>query len=394
MPYLAEAIITIVLTMSIVILLSKVLLNFINEVYSKVQVLEEIAEEHSKKISELKSLQAENQEKSSSLLKETTNKIISAEKEATNQLLQINKYQAETLTDNIDSTRNKLSMQSKELDNKISETTATLAANYQEIKQSQDSISKVLQEQNDTAQEVTKNTSDALELINKNVKEVQTGLTTVAIETSQDVNDHLDKIEQLNRDSLSSLKRCESKGAETQGATKQLITKLNSVEDAVYEVLNDSDELKKILKALSALENNLKQEIQKGFASKNEVRNVQTISRATATTPTVSREQPKQVNQTRIEKIEDKKTHNIVRNHYNKGQLVKSEMSNSSGQLIYVLEYANGKISRSLNYGTNGALTNEQIYYDNGQVHYRKEYDKSQKVNITEFDRKGFKIKR
>lgn len=89
-----------------------------------------------------------------------------------------------------------------------------------------------------------------------------------------------------------------------------------------------------------------------------------------------------------IETITDEETKNIVLNHYTDGNLARSILKNPSGQIIYELEYNTGKISISRNYDAEGRMNIEQIFYDDGQVHYRNEFTKTG-MKTTEFDNQG-----
>lgn len=89
-----------------------------------------------------------------------------------------------------------------------------------------------------------------------------------------------------------------------------------------------------------------------------------------------------------IETITDEETKNIVLNHYTDGNLARSILKNPSGQIIYELEYNTGKISISRNYDAEGRMNIEQIFYDDGQVHYRNEFTKTG-MKTTEFDNHG-----
>ena len=92
----------------------------------------------------------------------------------------------------------------------------------------------------------------------------------------------------------------------------------------------------------------------------------------------------------RTENILDNETGNLVINQYKDGKVVKSTMKDSKGHIIYELEYVNERIVRSRNYNNKGQLNVEQIFYDNGQVHYRNEYTPNGRIT-TEFDINGKK---
>lgn len=96
------------------------------------------------------------------------------------------------------------------------------------------------------------------------------------------------------------------------------------------------------------------------------------------------------ISKKRTEKIYDIETGYTVINQFKNDKLIKSTMNDSSGTIIYETVYLNEKIVRSRNYDKKGNLDLEQTYYDNGQVHYRKEFTLSGK-KITEFDINGKK---
>ena len=95
-------------------------------------------------------------------------------------------------------------------------------------------------------------------------------------------------------------------------------------------------------------------------------------------------------NPNRTETIVDSQTNNMVLNQFVDGKLAKSIMKDVKGHLLYELEYKNGQIAKSRNYDIQGNMNIEQIYYDNGQVHFRNEITRSGKIT-TEFDRNGNK---
>lgn len=99
------------------------------------------------------------------------------------------------------------------------------------------------------------------------------------------------------------------------------------------------------------------------------------------------------ISKKRTEKIYDIETGYTVINQFKNDKLIKSTMNDSSGTIIYETVYLNEKIVRSRNYDKKGNLDLEQTYYDNGQVHYRKEFTLSGK-KITEFDINGKKKKK
>ena len=103
--------------------------------------------------------------------------------------------------------------------------------------------------------------------------------------------------------------------------------------------------------------------------------------------PTPIKQEP---NPNRTETIVDSQTNNIVLNQFVDGKLAKSIMKDVKGHLLYELEYKNGQIAKSRNYDIKGNMNIEQIYYDNGQVHFRNEITRNGKIT-TEFDRNGNK---
>ncbi|MBR5593762.1 MAG: hypothetical protein IKW46_06770 [Bacteroidaceae bacterium] len=88
----------------------------------------------------------------------------------------------------------------------------------------------------------------------------------------------------------------------------------------------------------------------------------------------------------RMEEFFDAETGNIVSNHYKDGNLVKSVMK-QKGCVVYEVEYEDDRIYKTRNYDTTGNVNIEQVFYENGQVHYRNEYT----VEVTEFDINGKK---
>jgi YD repeat-containing protein len=92
----------------------------------------------------------------------------------------------------------------------------------------------------------------------------------------------------------------------------------------------------------------------------------------------------------RTETIVDDESGNVVLYHYKNGDLIKTTMKDKQNRTIYELEYINGRIQRSKNYDTNGKLSIEQTFHNNGQVHYRIEYTKKGKIT-SEFDNNGNK---
>ena len=99
------------------------------------------------------------------------------------------------------------------------------------------------------------------------------------------------------------------------------------------------------------------------------------------------------VNQDGEESFTDEVTKNKVVNKYVNGKLRKTTMKDTQGHLLYEMEYdSEGLLSISKSYDIAGNLTIEQVYYEDGQVHYRKEYSrKNGPVNVTEFDKQGNK---
>lgn len=97
-----------------------------------------------------------------------------------------------------------------------------------------------------------------------------------------------------------------------------------------------------------------------------------------------------------IESYVDEKTGNIVENYYEEGVLIKSIMKQQNGNVIYELLYSEGNVEKSIQYNEEGKMSIEQIFFSNGEVHYRNEYTykngKTQKV-VTEFDETGNKLK-
>lgn len=93
-------------------------------------------------------------------------------------------------------------------------------------------------------------------------------------------------------------------------------------------------------------------------------------------------------NPNRQETILDSESGNLVLNSYKDNLLVKSIMKDKHGHVIFEMEYAHGNLVRSKNYDDKGNVNIEQIYYDNGQVHFRNEFTKKGKVS-TEFDNNG-----
>ena len=91
----------------------------------------------------------------------------------------------------------------------------------------------------------------------------------------------------------------------------------------------------------------------------------------------------------RTEEFFDEQSGYIVSNQYKDCELIKSTMKQSE-QVVYDVEYKNNKIYRTQNYDTDGNVNIEQLFYDNGQVHYRKEYTKNG-IIVTEFDVDGNK---
>lgn len=95
------------------------------------------------------------------------------------------------------------------------------------------------------------------------------------------------------------------------------------------------------------------------------------------------------LNPNRTEDFFDEQSGYIVSNQYKDCELIKSTMK-QSGQVVYDVEYKNNKIYRTQNYDTDGNVNIEQLFYDNGQVHYRNEYTKNG-IIVTEFDVDGNK---
>ena len=93
------------------------------------------------------------------------------------------------------------------------------------------------------------------------------------------------------------------------------------------------------------------------------------------------------LNPNRTEEFLDAETGNLVSNQYKDDRLFKSVMK-QKGRVVYEVEYKNDTIYKTRNYDAKGNLNIEQVFYENGQVHYRNEYTKGGK-KMTEFDKNG-----
>lgn len=99
---------------------------------------------------------------------------------------------------------------------------------------------------------------------------------------------------------------------------------------------------------------------------------------------------------TSIKSVVDDKTNNIVDIYYEGGKVVKAITKRPNGAIIFKSEYSNEQIVKSQNIDEYGNVVLELTYHSNGEVKCRKERiveGGKIKVECTEFDTKGLKIK-
>lgn len=335
-----------------------------------------------------------------------------------------NKEQSEAFLQNINSVSSNIASLQKTIGMTITELVEksdtieqTIKLSYENIKAQQTKAEKIINESilnngsiftakmKKIEESLSKAIDDSSKDSENRLADIQAQIESIELQNKEASSLTLNTIKNSDRIAEAFYYRAEEHSSNIHKTIDTVLIQNQNIEKAVNFLSADKNE-ERIKQSLQAVVSDIKSEIHstftevnnqildaKGFQQhiNNELEKLQILLRSMSIGGDTNKDiKSVKTDSNHIETIVDAETQNIVQNEYANNHLVKSVMKDSKGNIIYELDYMNDKVTRSKNYDSEGRVNNEQIFYENGQVHYRYEYGKNGKI-VSEFDINGNK---